>query len=65
MDSNDNAPFFVNSPFTFYFAEEQAANTVVGRFLATDADLDKNGDVTYVLLSGHLFNDAPRWGIAS
>jgi len=51
IDTNDNAPKFTNATFTFYIDENDSAGTYVGKVSATDEDVGRNAELTY-LLSG-------------
>lgn len=48
-DVNDNRPLFNSTNYSFYFQEEQAAGSFVGRVSAEDKDFGPNGDVRYAL----------------
>ena len=56
---NDNKPIF-SPPYTFNFNEEQKDGTTVGELLATDADVGKNSELTYSIVSGHIFGGKAR-----
>ena len=47
-DTNEEAPFFQNAPFTFAVAENSANGVLVGTVIATDSD-DMNMGITYAL----------------
>ncbi|XP_048189325.1 protocadherin Fat 4 [Perognathus longimembris pacificus] len=46
-DVNDNRPLFNSTNYTFYFEEEQAAGSFVGKVSAVDKDFGPNGEVRY------------------
>ncbi|XP_042548928.1 protocadherin Fat 4, partial [Dipodomys spectabilis] len=46
-DVNDNRPLFNSTNYMFYFEEEQAAGSFVGKVSAADKDLGPNGEVRY------------------
>lgn len=49
-DVNDNSPEFP-LPHSFSVSEASQVNSQVATIVATDADVGRNGDVTYSLLS--------------
>ena len=54
-DVNDNKPVFKNAPYSYNINEEGADRTEVGRFLAEDLDSGVNAELTYSIVSGHMF----------
>lgn len=51
IDENDNAPQFSNSTFTFMVAENEPADSFVGKLVATDKDIGRNAELIYSLFS--------------
>ncbi|XP_053958053.1 cadherin-related tumor suppressor-like [Anastrepha ludens] len=49
IDENDNAPQFTNSTFTFSIAENEPADSFVGKLTATDRDIGRNAELIYTL----------------
>lgn len=51
IDENDNAPQFTNSSFIFHIRENEPPDTFVGKLLATDRDVGRNAELTFLLPS--------------
>lgn len=51
LDSNDNAPSFLNNTYNITVQEDQAKGTVIINLSAEDDDIGDNGKVTYELSS--------------
>ncbi|XP_067623757.1 LOW QUALITY PROTEIN: cadherin-related tumor suppressor-like [Eurosta solidaginis] len=49
IDENDNAPQFTNSTFTFSIAENEPADSFVGKLTASDRDIGRNAELIYTL----------------
>ncbi|XP_011183876.2 cadherin-related tumor suppressor [Zeugodacus cucurbitae] len=49
IDENDNAPRFTNSTFTFSIAENEPADSFVGKLTAMDRDIGRNAELIYAL----------------
>lgn len=49
IDENDNAPQFTNSTFTFGIAENEPADSFVGKLTATDRDIGRNAELIFAL----------------
>lgn len=63
IDENDNAPQFTNSTFTFGIAENEPADTFVGKLTATDHDIGRNAELIFMLSSSQTdFTIDPRNG---
>lgn len=63
IDENDNAPQFSNSTFTFGIAENEPADSFVGKLTATDRDIGRNAELIFSLSSSQTdFAIDPRNG---
>ncbi|EAT41892.1 AAEL006534-PA, partial [Aedes aegypti] len=51
IDENDNPPQFTNSTFIFSVAENEPADTFVGKLTAVDRDIGRNAELIYMLSS--------------
>ena len=51
QDTNDNAPLFTESAYSFDVSEDAARGARVGTVTARDSDLGQNGRVTYTVIS--------------
>lgn len=51
IDENDNAPQFTNSTFSFGIAENEPADSFVGKLSATDRDIGRNAELIFTLSS--------------
>ncbi|KAJ4946527.1 hypothetical protein JOQ06_024192 [Pogonophryne albipinna] len=49
LDINDNSPFFIGSPYTFYVPENNKVGMSILSVIATDADGGENAEVTFSL----------------
>lgn len=49
IDENDNSPTFDNKTFQFFIAENEPADTYVGRLSAEDLDKGRNAELTYTI----------------
>ncbi|XP_034086634.1 protocadherin alpha-8-like [Gymnodraco acuticeps] len=49
LDINDNSPFFIGSPYTFYVPENNKVGMSIFSVIATDADGGENAEVTFSL----------------
>lgn len=49
IDENDNSPAFNNKTFQFFIAENEPADTYVGRLSAEDLDKGRNAELTYTI----------------
>jgi len=59
LDENDNAPRFEKSEYSLNIYENNEINKIIFRFNATDADLNENAQIVYMLefLGDHLENE--------
>ncbi|CEF67588.1 Protocadherin-23 [Strongyloides ratti] len=56
-DINNHSPLFLsNSTKNIKLNEKILKNSVVGRVIATDEDENRNGQITYTILSGNYYN---------
>lgn len=62
IDENDNAPQFTNSTFTFSIAENEPADSFVGKLTATDRDIGRNAELIFTLSTQMDFTIDPRNG---
>lgn len=62
LDENDNAPQFTNSTFTFYIAENEPADSFVGKLTASDRDIGRNAELIFSLSNQENFRIDPRNG---
>lgn len=49
IDENDNAPQFTNTTFTFTIAENEPADSFVGKLTAVDRDIGRNAELIFTL----------------
>uniref|UniRef100_A0A913HLF1 Cadherin n=1 Tax=Strongyloides stercoralis TaxID=6248 RepID=A0A913HLF1_STRER len=57
VDINNHSPIFSNNSTKIIKLNEKILkNSVVGRVLATDEDENRNGEITYKILSGNYYN---------
>lgn len=49
IDENDNAPQFTNTTFTFTIAENEPADSFVGKLTAIDRDIGRNAELIFTL----------------
>ena len=56
LDSNDNNPIFNPTLYNTKVLKSVAVNTVIGHVNATDADLSRNGQLTYTIVNGNTGN---------
>jgi protocadherin Fat 4 len=65
-DTNDNAPVFSESAYSFDVREDTARGARVGKVSAQDADQGVNGLVTYTVISdwaNDVFSLNPQTGV--
>lgn len=62
IDENDNAPQFTNATFTFSIAENEPADSFVGKLTASDRDIGRNAELIYTLSTQIDFTIDPRNG---
>ena len=49
QDANDNKPLFRNATYEMFLVENKAANTYIGSVSATDVDVGRNAELTYMI----------------
>ncbi|CAH0559968.1 unnamed protein product [Brassicogethes aeneus] len=65
-DTNDNAPTFLESAYSFDIPENAGRGSRVGQVKATDLDLDLNAQLTYTVISdwaNDVFSLNPQTGV--
>ena len=63
-DANDNAPQFINTPFSFIVPENSPPTPVVS-IMARDVDTGANGQIQFSLLGTSIFSINPTTGLLS
>ena len=53
IDVNDNAPVFINTPYTAHLAVDSPQYKLVTRLIATDRDIGSNGMINYAITGGN------------
>ena len=64
-DANDNAPQFVNAPFSVILSESEQAPAVVMSLSALDGDSGTNGEIEYSLVGTEQFSIDATTGLLS
>ncbi|KFB39729.1 AGAP007924-PA-like protein [Anopheles sinensis] len=63
IDENDNAPQFTNGTFVFSVAENEPADTFVGKLTAVDRDIGRNAELIYMLSSSSSTSSSSSAGV--
>lgn len=59
-DTNDNAPWFIGTPYSGRVFESAAIGSAVFQVTALDKDKGQNAEITYSIESGKCTKSCPR-----